>query len=63
VRTSQEPGQRYVGRMLEHMQAGELDTSFLNTHRMPARPGARGYEMFKEQGGRLSAGGIHLSIY
>lgn len=37
----------YGGRMLEHVQAGELDPSFLLTHRMPLEDGPRGYEMFK----------------
>jgi threonine dehydrogenase-like Zn-dependent dehydrogenase len=47
MRTSQQPGQRYMGRMLEHVQAGELDPSFLLTHRMSLEEGPRGYEMFK----------------
>ena len=49
MRTSQQPGQRYMGRMLEHVQAGELDPSFLITHRMPLEDAARGYEMFKKK--------------
>ena len=47
--TSQQPGQRYMGRMLEHVQAGELDPSFLVSHRMPLEAAPRGYEMFKEK--------------
>src|SRR3712207_9425744 len=35
MRTSQQPGQRYMGRMLEQVQAGDLDPSFLLTHPMP----------------------------
>jgi hypothetical protein len=34
IRTAQQPGQRYMPRMLEHVQKGELDPSFLITHRM-----------------------------
>jgi threonine dehydrogenase-like Zn-dependent dehydrogenase len=49
MRTSQQPGQRYMGRMLEHVQAGDLDPSFLITHRMPLEDAARGYEMFKKK--------------
>jgi threonine dehydrogenase-like Zn-dependent dehydrogenase len=49
MRTSQQPGQRYMGRMLEHVQAGDLDPSFLVTHRMPLEDAARGYEMFKKK--------------
>jgi threonine dehydrogenase-like Zn-dependent dehydrogenase len=46
---SQQPGQRYMGRMLEHVQAGELDPSFLVSHRMPLEAALRGYEMFKKK--------------
>jgi threonine dehydrogenase-like Zn-dependent dehydrogenase len=49
MRTSQQPGQRYMGRMLEHVQAGDLDPSFLITHLMPLEDAARGYEMFKKK--------------
>jgi threonine dehydrogenase-like Zn-dependent dehydrogenase len=42
MRTSQQPGQRYMGRMLEHVQAGELDPSFLLTHRMSLEEAPRG---------------------
>ncbi len=49
LRTTQQPGQRYMTRMLEHVQAGELDPSFLLTHRMSLEDGPRGYEMFKEK--------------
>ena len=49
LRTTQQPGQRYMTRMLEHVQAGELDPSFLLTHRMSLEDGPRGYELFKEK--------------
>jgi threonine dehydrogenase-like Zn-dependent dehydrogenase len=49
MRTSQQPGQRYMGRMIEHMQAGDLDPSFLVTHRMSLEESPRGYEMFKKK--------------
>ena len=49
IRTAQQPGQRYMPRMLEHVQNGELDPSFLITHRMPLEDAARGYEMFKDK--------------
>jgi threonine dehydrogenase-like Zn-dependent dehydrogenase len=49
MRTSQQPGQRYMGRMLEHVQAGELDPSLLLTHRMSLEEAPRGYEMFKKK--------------
>jgi threonine dehydrogenase-like Zn-dependent dehydrogenase len=47
VRTSQQPGQRYMPEMLRHVQEGSLDPSFLITHRMSLEDAARGYEMFK----------------
>ncbi len=49
MRTSQQPGQRYMGRMLEHVQAGELDPSFLLTHDMSLEDAPRGYELFKKK--------------
>ncbi len=49
MRTSQQPGQRYMGRMLEHVQAGELDPSFMLTHDMSLEDAPRGYELFKKK--------------
>ncbi len=49
IRTAQQPGQRYMPRMLEHVQRGEIDPSFLITHRMPLEDAARGYEIFKDK--------------
>jgi threonine dehydrogenase-like Zn-dependent dehydrogenase len=49
IRTAQQPGQRYMPRMLEHVQKGELDPSFLITHRMPLEEAPRGYQMFKDK--------------
>lgn len=49
VRTAQQPGQRYMPRMLEHVQAGQLDPSFLATHTMPLDEAPRGYQLFKEK--------------
>ncbi len=36
-------------RMFEHLQRGELDTSFLITHRMSLEEAPRGYQMFKDK--------------
>ena len=47
VRTAQQHGQRYVPRLLEHVQRDELDPSYLATHRMRLEDAARGYDMFK----------------
>jgi threonine dehydrogenase-like Zn-dependent dehydrogenase len=49
VRTAQQHGQKYMPRMIEHVQNGELDPSFMITHKMPLSEAARGYEMFKEK--------------
>jgi len=56
IRTAQQPGQRYMPRMLEHVQRGELDPSFLITHRMTLEESPQGYELFKtKQDGCLRA--------
>ena len=49
VRTSQQPGQRYMPEMLRRVQEGSLDPSFLITHRMSLEDAPRGYEMFRDK--------------
>ncbi|MBE2315975.1 glutathione-dependent formaldehyde dehydrogenase [Solirubrobacter sp. CPCC 204708] len=49
IRTSQQPGQRYMPAMLEHVQKGELDPSFLVTHRMSLEDSPKGYQLFKDK--------------
>jgi threonine dehydrogenase-like Zn-dependent dehydrogenase len=49
MRTSQQPGQRYMPAMMAAVQAGELDPSFLITHRMSLEDAPRGYELFKNK--------------
>jgi threonine dehydrogenase-like Zn-dependent dehydrogenase len=49
MRTAQQHGQRYVPRLLEHIERGELSTADLATHTLPLEDGPRGYEMFKEK--------------
>ena len=49
VRSAQQHGQRYVPRLLEHAQRGELDPSYLVTHTMSLEDAPRGYEMFKKK--------------
>jgi threonine dehydrogenase-like Zn-dependent dehydrogenase len=49
IRTAQQHGQRYMPKMFQHLQAGELDPSFLITHRMSLEEAPRGYEMFKDK--------------
>jgi threonine dehydrogenase-like Zn-dependent dehydrogenase len=47
VRTAQQHGQKYLPRLLEHLVRGELDPSFLVTHRFSLEDAPRGYDMFK----------------
>ncbi|GAB3462038.1 zinc-dependent alcohol dehydrogenase [Kineococcus endophyticus] len=49
IRAAQQHGQRYVPRLLHHLAAGELQTSFLATHRMPLEDAVEGYRIFKEK--------------
>jgi threonine dehydrogenase-like Zn-dependent dehydrogenase len=49
VRTAQQHGQKYLPRLLEHVAKGELDPSFLATHRFPLEDAPRGYELFKKK--------------
>jgi len=51
VRTAQQHGQKYVNRLLEHTERGELDASFLATHRFTLDDGPRGYDIFKNKEG------------
>jgi len=49
VRSALQHGQAYVPRLLEHVQRGELDVSYLATHRMSLEESPRGYELFKKK--------------
>ena len=49
VRTAQQHGQKYMPRLLEHAAKGELNPSYLATHRVPLADSPRGYEMFKNK--------------
>jgi threonine dehydrogenase-like Zn-dependent dehydrogenase len=46
IRTGQCHVQRYMKPLLERIQKGELDPSFVITHRLPLDEAARGYDMF-----------------
>lgn len=52
VRTAQQHGQKYMPRLLEHAARGELNPSFLATHKFSLEDAPRGYQMFdnKEDG-------------
>ena len=49
VRTAQQHGQKYLPRLLEHASRGELDPSFLITHRFSLEDAPKGYELFKNK--------------
>jgi threonine dehydrogenase-like Zn-dependent dehydrogenase len=52
IRSAQTPVQRYMRPLLEHIQRGEIDPSFVITHRLPLEQAPNGFEMFlnKEDG-------------
>ena len=49
VRTAQQHGQKYVPKLLDMLQRGQLDTSCLATHRFSLEDSPRGYAMFKKK--------------
>jgi threonine dehydrogenase-like Zn-dependent dehydrogenase len=49
VRSAQQHGQKYMPRLLQHAARGELDPSFLVTHRFSLEDAPRGYDMFKHK--------------
>ena len=51
LRSAQQHGQRYLPRLIEHVEKGELDPSFLATHRFSLEEAPTGYRMFKHKEG------------
>jgi threonine dehydrogenase-like Zn-dependent dehydrogenase len=49
IKTGQTHVQRYSDRLLQMILEGEIDTTFLISHRLPLEEAANGYAMFKEQ--------------
>jgi threonine dehydrogenase-like Zn-dependent dehydrogenase len=49
LRMGQQHGQKYIRRLLDHLERGEIDTSYLLTHRLGLEEAPRGYELFKEK--------------
>jgi threonine dehydrogenase-like Zn-dependent dehydrogenase len=49
IRSAQTPVQRYWRPLLERIQAGEIDPSFVITHRLPLEDAPRGYDLFKHK--------------
>jgi len=49
IRTGQTHVHRYVPRLLDRIRKGEIDPSFVVTHRLPLSEAARGYDLFRHQ--------------
>jgi threonine dehydrogenase-like Zn-dependent dehydrogenase len=49
IKTGQTHVQRYSDKLLQMILEGEIDTTFLISHRLPLEEAANGYAMFKEQ--------------
>ena len=49
VRTGQAHVHRYLRPLLEHIRRGELDPTFVITHRMPLSHAPKGYDIFKNK--------------
>lgn len=49
VRSAQQHGQKYVQRLMDYVVRGELDPSFLVTHRFSLEDAPLGYDMFKHK--------------
>ncbi|MGE0756481.1 MAG: zinc-dependent alcohol dehydrogenase [Pirellulaceae bacterium] len=47
IRTGQTHVHRYIPALLEHIQAGRIDPSFVVTHRLPLSEAPRAYDMFR----------------
>ena len=57
IKTGQCHVQRYMKPLLERIKNGEIDPSFVITHRMSLDDAPTGYDIFLEQAGRLHEGG------
>jgi len=49
IRAGQAPAQRYMRPLLDRIQAGDIDPSFVITHRLPLEDAEQGYRMFKHK--------------
>jgi threonine dehydrogenase-like Zn-dependent dehydrogenase len=49
IRTGQTHVQRYMGKLLERIQNGDIAPNMIITHRLPLEEAAHGYEMFKNK--------------
>lgn len=46
IKTGQTHAHRYMRPLLDRISAGELDASFLITHRLPLEQAATGFDLF-----------------
>ena len=49
IRTGQTHVQRYMRPLLERIESGEIDPSFVITHRLPLEEAPAGYRMFRDK--------------
>lgn len=49
LKSGQMHGQKYIPRILEHIQKGKVDPSYLLTHRWSLDDGPKGYRMFNDK--------------
>ncbi|HEY0708971.1 MAG TPA: glutathione-dependent formaldehyde dehydrogenase, partial [Polyangia bacterium] len=49
IRSGQCHVHRYLRPLLERIERGEIDPSFVITHRLPLEEAAKGYEMFLDK--------------
>ena len=49
IRSAQCHVQRYMQPLLERIQRGDIDPSFVITHRMPLSDAPKGYDLFKHK--------------
>jgi threonine dehydrogenase-like Zn-dependent dehydrogenase len=47
IRTGQTHVKRYLPKLMDHIQKGDIDPSFVITHKMKLEDAPKGYEMFK----------------
>lgn len=49
IKTGQTHVQKYMRPLLERIEKGEIDPSFVVTHRLSLEEAPKGYEMFKDK--------------
>jgi threonine dehydrogenase-like Zn-dependent dehydrogenase len=49
LKTAQQHGQRYITRLFDYIEQGDLDPAKLITHDVPLEDGVRAYDLFKNK--------------